>query len=457
MASNLLFLGKLDFRPNAEGLRWFIERVLPRVAEAMPQVRLFAVGDAPPAWLVQAGQHDPRIAVTGYVADERAYLQRCSVLLLPLHAGGGSRLKALVAMASGLPIVSTSLGMEGLDVEPGAHFLRADSGRRLGRLGVSIATRAALARRHCAACSDSCRAALRLACRRSRARSGVRGARRLSAPMQAPRGGWLASWRLLAAASCGSRLHERNRRRLADDRLAASLGGVDGTRSRDVRESACERDQRRRDERVSRAGGRARETPAQPRAAPAGGRHVDSAASALGADRAGGQGRVRRSELRRLDLGQVRRHRRALQQPGSAADPAAGHESALGAARRRRRRTRAAGQFRRLLGLRAAGGRAVSRASRRVSDLERAQPDQRMGPPATRCRRLRAPAARRGRAHTSRRPERAGDDGGDGADADRERGRAERADLLAARLRCGRDRHVRHPRRPGLRPAGRSG
>jgi glycosyltransferase involved in cell wall biosynthesis len=124
---NLLFLGKLDFRPNAEGLRWFIERVLPRVTEGMPQVRVFAVGDNPPTWLVRAGQHDPRIAVTGYVADERAYLQRCSVFLLPLHAGGGSRLKALVAMASGLPIVSTSLGMEGLDVEPDTHFLRADT------------------------------------------------------------------------------------------------------------------------------------------------------------------------------------------------------------------------------------------------------------------------------------------------------------------------------------------
>jgi glycosyltransferase involved in cell wall biosynthesis len=65
--------------------------------------------------------------VTGSVSDERPYLARCAALILPLRTGGGSRLKALVAMASGLPIVSTRLGMEGLDAEPGVHFVLADS------------------------------------------------------------------------------------------------------------------------------------------------------------------------------------------------------------------------------------------------------------------------------------------------------------------------------------------
>jgi glycosyltransferase involved in cell wall biosynthesis len=120
---NVLFLGKLDFRPNAEALAWFVETVLPQLAE----VRLFAVGAAPPGWLVKAGQHDDRVAVTGYVADERSYLARCAALVLPLQVGGGSRLKALIAMASGLPIVSTRVGMEGLDVTPEVHFLAAES------------------------------------------------------------------------------------------------------------------------------------------------------------------------------------------------------------------------------------------------------------------------------------------------------------------------------------------
>lgn len=119
----LLFVGKLDFRPNASGLAWFVRDVLPRLDD----VRLFAVGAAPPPWLVAAGQHDDHIAVTGYVADERPYFARCSALVLPVQTGGGSRFKALVAMASGLPIVSTRLGMEGLEAEPETHYLPADS------------------------------------------------------------------------------------------------------------------------------------------------------------------------------------------------------------------------------------------------------------------------------------------------------------------------------------------
>jgi glycosyltransferase involved in cell wall biosynthesis len=88
---------------------------------------VFAVGAAPPRWLVARGQHDTRVAVTGYVADERPYFERTAALILPVHNGGGSRLKALVAMARGLPIISTRLGMEGLEAEPSVHFLEADT------------------------------------------------------------------------------------------------------------------------------------------------------------------------------------------------------------------------------------------------------------------------------------------------------------------------------------------
>jgi glycosyltransferase involved in cell wall biosynthesis len=119
----LVFLGKLDFRPNADAMRWFLQTVLP----GLGSTRCFVVGGAPPPWLVALGQHDARVAVTGHVPDERAYLRRGTALVLPVQTGGGSRLKALVAMASGLPIVSTRVGMEGLDVEPEEHFLRAET------------------------------------------------------------------------------------------------------------------------------------------------------------------------------------------------------------------------------------------------------------------------------------------------------------------------------------------
>jgi polysaccharide biosynthesis protein PslH len=123
VAPNVLFVGKLDFRPNADAVAWLIREVLPGLADA----RLFAVGAAPPQWLVRRGQHDARIAVTGYVLDERPYFARCAALVLPVRNGGGSRLKALVAMATGLPIVSTRLGMEGLEAEPDTHYLQAET------------------------------------------------------------------------------------------------------------------------------------------------------------------------------------------------------------------------------------------------------------------------------------------------------------------------------------------
>lgn len=120
---NLLFVGKLDFRPNAEALRWFTGEVL----QHLPEARVFAVGARPPEWLVRLGQRDDRIVATGYVEGEQPYLRRCAALVLPLQVGTGSRLKALVAMASGLPIVSTRVGMEGLDAEPERDYLLAGS------------------------------------------------------------------------------------------------------------------------------------------------------------------------------------------------------------------------------------------------------------------------------------------------------------------------------------------
>ncbi len=119
----LLFTGTLDYRLNADAVRWLLDSIMPAVWEQIPEARVFVVGRGPAPDLVARGQHDPRIAVTGPVASVDPYWARSNVYVLPMRGGGGTRFKVLEAMAAGLPIASTPLGMEGIAAENGTHYL----------------------------------------------------------------------------------------------------------------------------------------------------------------------------------------------------------------------------------------------------------------------------------------------------------------------------------------------
>ena len=110
---SLVFTGKMDFRPNVDGVLWFFERVWPLVKGRLPPARLLVVGRNPSPRLSPLLQ-DPQVTVTGFVPDVRPYIARASIYLVPLRMGGGTRLKVLEAMAMGKAIVSTSLGCEGI-------------------------------------------------------------------------------------------------------------------------------------------------------------------------------------------------------------------------------------------------------------------------------------------------------------------------------------------------------
>ncbi len=110
---SLVFTGKMDFRPNVDGVLWFFERVWPLVKGRLPQSRLLVVGTNPSPRLSPLLQ-DPQVTVTGFVPDVRPYIARANIYLVPLRMGGGTRLKVLEAMAMGKAIVSTSLGCEGI-------------------------------------------------------------------------------------------------------------------------------------------------------------------------------------------------------------------------------------------------------------------------------------------------------------------------------------------------------
>jgi glycosyltransferase involved in cell wall biosynthesis len=126
-ANHILHIGTMYWPPNIDGVKWFINDVLPIIREQRPDVIFDVVGARPPQELLDMSKADPRINVTGYVDDPSPYLQRAGVMVVPLRAGGGMRVKILNAMAQALPIVTTTLGCEGIAVKDGEHVLIADT------------------------------------------------------------------------------------------------------------------------------------------------------------------------------------------------------------------------------------------------------------------------------------------------------------------------------------------
>lgn len=120
------FLGGLHWPPNAEGVRWFVRHVWPQIARAQPHARLTVIGKEPPAEVVELAASDPRVDAPGFVDDVRPLLCETAAFVVPLHAGGGMRVKILDAWAWGLPTVSTSIGAEGTAFEHEHNMLIAD-------------------------------------------------------------------------------------------------------------------------------------------------------------------------------------------------------------------------------------------------------------------------------------------------------------------------------------------
>lgn len=125
-ARQMLFLGSLDWRPNLDAVRQLIDVIYPKVRLAEPLATVAVVGRKPPDWLRAAVRARLGIKVFGDVPDVRPYLRGAGMLVVPLRIGGGSRLKILEALATGLPVVTTTVGVEGLRLNPGEHVTVAD-------------------------------------------------------------------------------------------------------------------------------------------------------------------------------------------------------------------------------------------------------------------------------------------------------------------------------------------
>lgn len=123
--SRLVFSGSMDWHPNEDAVLYFADTILPRIRAEVPDVSFTVVGRNPTA-RVRALAEQPGIFITGTVDDVRPSIAEGSVYVVPLRAGGGTRLKIFEALAMAQPVVSTTVGAEGLGLEPGRHFVAAD-------------------------------------------------------------------------------------------------------------------------------------------------------------------------------------------------------------------------------------------------------------------------------------------------------------------------------------------
>ncbi len=122
--SAAIFPGALSYAPNRRGIEWFQHRVLPRITTRSSDFKVYVTGGGPPRLSA-----DSRLVLTGHLTRSRLHelFGRVKLCIVPLLEGGGTRLKILESMALGVPVVSTPLGAQGLDISAGTHLFLAES------------------------------------------------------------------------------------------------------------------------------------------------------------------------------------------------------------------------------------------------------------------------------------------------------------------------------------------
>jgi sugar transferase (PEP-CTERM/EpsH1 system associated) len=135
---SLLFVGSMDYHANTDSVMWFAQTVWPEISRKYPSLKFNIVGRSP-GRSIQSLASD-KIRVTGTVDDVRPFYADALAVVVPLRVGGGTRLKILEAMAMGVPVISTTLGAEGVAAKHGQEILLADSVQEMLRALERITT-----------------------------------------------------------------------------------------------------------------------------------------------------------------------------------------------------------------------------------------------------------------------------------------------------------------------------
>jgi glycosyltransferase involved in cell wall biosynthesis len=124
--SDIVFCGSMDWMPNVDAVLYFLSEILPLIRDKLPDATFTIAGRSPDAKVLRAVQGLAGVCVTGKVEDMRPYLWGAKISVVPIRIGGGTRLKIYECMAAGVPVVSTTVGAEGLHYQDGADIVLAD-------------------------------------------------------------------------------------------------------------------------------------------------------------------------------------------------------------------------------------------------------------------------------------------------------------------------------------------
>jgi glycosyltransferase involved in cell wall biosynthesis len=132
----LVFVGLMEYYPNRHGILYFLENIFPLILREKPDTKLYIVGAKPTKDVLALASTN--VIITGFVEDVRPYVGKSKVFVIPLLIGGGIRGKALEAMAMKIPIVSTSIGVEGIRLVKNESVLLADTPEEFSAAVISL-------------------------------------------------------------------------------------------------------------------------------------------------------------------------------------------------------------------------------------------------------------------------------------------------------------------------------
>lgn len=127
--ANILFVGLMSWKPNEDAFWWFYQKIFPLIKKKVSQAQFLVIGANPSQKILKTAKKDKNLKVLGYVEKIEKFFKKTSVFVVPIRSGSGTRVKILTALSYGMPVVSTSTGVEGIEVGGQKELIIVDDAR----------------------------------------------------------------------------------------------------------------------------------------------------------------------------------------------------------------------------------------------------------------------------------------------------------------------------------------